>query len=127
MDKGIIYSIAGSILGSIIEEGIEELFPGVGELDYQGEIAGAIAGLLGSQFTKEETQESFNKFVKFCYKKINDKSFIDNIPDDELELFSKKFNNLPKKQKLEIINNFKNLSPYEYDFIKDFLKGLEGA
>ena len=54
MDRDILFTLGGTILGSLIEEGIEEIFPGVGELHWTGEIAGLIAGLLASQLTKTE-------------------------------------------------------------------------
>ena len=127
MVKDLMYTFAGTILGSLIEEGIEEFFPGVGELGYGGEIAGSIAGLLASQFKKDEIRNSMKTFIKFAYKKINMESDNDNISEDELNLFSEKFNKLPKRQKKQIISNFKNLAPYEYGFILDFLVSLQGA
>ena len=125
MDKTFWLTIGGTILGSLVEEGIEEIFPGVGELEFKGEISGAISGLLSSQLTKDEVKKSIETFVRFAYKKINKKSVQENISDNDLKLFSKKFGKIPKKQKLEIINSFKNIAPYEYDFIIDFLNGLE--
>jgi len=125
MDKDVLYTIGGSILGSLIEEGIEEIFPGVGELKWTGEIAGAIAGLLGSQLTKDEIKESLRKFIKYAYKETNKHSASKIINDDDLILFDKEFKNLPKSKKKEILNNFKNLAPYDYDFIVDFFRGME--
>lgn len=127
MGRDFWFTIGGTILGSLIEEGIEELFPGVGELEFTGEIAGAISGLLGSQLTKDEIKNAIETFIRFAYKKINKKTAQENISEDELKMFSKKFGNIPKKQKKEMINAFKNIAPYEYDFIVDFLNGLEGA
>jgi len=127
MSKDFWYTVGGTILGSLIEEGIEEIFPGVGELNWTGEIAGAISGLLGSQLTKDEVKNSIKTFIKFAYRRINKETAKENISEQELRIFSDKFNKIPKSKKLEIINNFKNLAPYEYDFIKDFLQGLEGA
>lgn len=127
MQREILFSTFGTLLGSIIEEGIEEIFPGVGELKHTGEISGLIAGLLGSQLTKDETREAIRRFIKYCYKVTNEKTLNENIPDEELKLFTERFNKIPKKDKQKIINSFKNLSPYEYNFIKDFLNGLEGA
>lgn len=125
MDKDLIFTLGGTILGSLIEEGIEEIFPGVGELKWTGEIAGAIAGLLGSQLTKDEVKESLQRFIKYAYKQINRQDAASSFDDADLDLFQKNFQNLPKSTKKEILNNFKNLSPYDYDFIVDFLKGME--
>lgn len=125
MDKDILFTVGGTILGALLEEGIEEIFPGVGELEWTGEISGAITGLLGSQLTKDEVKNSITNFIKYAYKSINKKTAPDNISQDEIDLFSKSFKNLPPNNKKEIINNFKNLAPYDYDFIVDFLRGME--
>ena len=125
MDKAVLYTIGGSILGSLIEEGIEEIFPGVGELEWTGEIAGAIAGLLGSQLTKDEIRESLEKFIKYAYKQTNKQSASNSIDDNDLKLFEREFKNLPINKKKEILNNFKNLAPYDYDFIVEFFNEME--
>lgn len=127
MKREVIFTTFATLLGSLVEEGIEEIFPGVGELNYTGEISGLIAGLLGSQLTKDEMKESIRKFIKYCYKVTNEKSLNEDIQDEELELFTERFSKIPKKEKQKIINSFKSISPYEYAFIKDFLNGLEGA
>lgn len=124
MDKDVLFTLGGSLLGSLIEEGIEEIFPGVGELKWTGEIAGAIAGLLGSQLTKDEVKESLQRFIKYAYKQIN-RQEASSFDEADLDLFQRNFNSLSKATKKEILNNFKNLSPYDYDFIVDFLKGME--
>lgn len=74
--------------------------------------------------TKDEVKESLQRFIKYAYKQINrqDSGSFDNA---DLDLFQKNFQNLPISTKKEILNNFKNLSPYDYDFIVDFLKGME--
>lgn len=133
--KDVLCTIGGSIIGSLIEEGVEEFFPGVGELNWTGEIAGAIAGLLGSQFAKKETRAAIESFIKHAYRQINKSTASDNISDDDLRLFSEKFKTISNNTKREILNNFRNLAPYEYEFIKEFLrekgwqgkKGLEGT
>lgn len=129
MSKDILYTIGGTVLGSLIEEGVEEIFPGVGELKWTGEISGAIAGLLASQLTKKEIKNAVECLIKFAYKKINKSSANENITDIDLDLFSKRFKDIPKNKRKEIINNFKNIAPYEYEFIVDFLnnKGWEVA
>jgi len=127
MSKDFWYTVGGTILGSLIEEGIEELFPGVGELKWTGEISGAIAGLLSSQLTKDEVKNSIRTFIKFAYRRINQETAKKDISDNDLKIFSGQFNKIPNNKKKEIINNFKNLAPYEYGFIVDFLKGLEGV
>lgn len=121
------YAIGGAILGSLAEEGLEEIFPGLGELAYQGEIGGAIAGLIGSEFTKEETKSAIESFVKYAYRRINQEEASENISEKDLKQFTEKFGHLPKSKKEEIINNFRNLAPYEYEFIIDFLKDVEAA
>jgi hypothetical protein len=121
------YAIGGAILGSLAEEGLEEIFPGLGELAYQGEIGGAIAGLIGSEFTKEETKSAIESFVKYAYRRINQEEASENISEEELKQFTEKFGQLPKSKKEEIINNFRNLAPYEYEFIIDFLKDVEAT
>lgn len=126
MKKELLFSIGGGVIGSLIEEGIEGFFPGVGELGLSGEIAGAITGLLSSKVTKEDVKDSVEKFIKYAYKSINTKE-ADELSDEEAELFNRKFQDIPKAEKKKILNNFKNLAPYEYDLIKEFLKGLEGA
>ncbi|MBE7549227.1 MAG: hypothetical protein HS127_19540 [Planctomycetia bacterium] len=122
MSRDFLYTIGGTIIGSLIEEGIEEVFPGVGELKWTGEISGAIAGLLSSQLTKKEFKNAIESLIKYAYKKINKSTANDNIADGDLELFSKQFRDIPRNERKEIINNFRNIAPYEYEFIVEFLK-----
>ena len=124
MSKDVIYTIAGTILGSLIEEGIEEVFPGIGELGPTGEIAGAITGLLSSNIMKKEVRNSLQTFIKYVYKQVNAKNADKAISEEELRIFSDKFKSIPKSQKKRILSNFKILSPYEYDLIHDLLKEL---
>jgi len=125
MDKDILYTVGGLVIGSLIEEGIEEFFPGVGELGYAGEIAGSISGLLSSKLTKEETKRSIEMFIKYAYKRINKANSLDSVTDEELKMFAKNFKNIPEKQKKEILNNFKNLAPNEFEYLYDFLANME--
>jgi hypothetical protein len=125
MKRSILSTAMGTIFGSIIEEGIEELFPGVGELGNTGELFGAIVGLLSSQFTKDEIKQASETFIKYAYKSVNSKSLDESITDDEINLFSKRFKELPSKTKKEIINNYKNLAPYEFSLIIEFLNNME--
>ena len=127
MDKDLLYTIGGTILGALIEEGVEEIFPGVGELGWTGEISGAIAGFLGSQLTRDEARRSLENFIRFMYRSVNKVNAQTDISDDDLNVFSKSFGKLPVKIKKEIIGNFKKLAPYEYNFIADLLKGMEVA
>lgn len=127
MDKDKLYAIGGALLGSLAEEGLEEVFPGLGELTYQGEISGAITGLIGSEFAEEETRNAINSFIKYAYRQINEEEASEEISEEEVEAFTEQFDRLPKGKKKEIINNFKNLDPYAYNFIVDFLKEIESA
>ncbi len=126
MSKDFWYTVGGTILGSLVEEGIEEIFPGVGELNWTGEISGAIAGLLSSQLTKDEVNNSIKIFVRYAYRFVNKDNAPNDISDEELKVFSDNFHKVPFNKKKEIINNFKTLSPYEYSLIVDFLKEFEG-
>jgi hypothetical protein len=125
MSKDFLYTVAGTILGSLIEEGIEEFFPGVGELGPTGEIVGGITGLLSSNITKKEVENSLQSFIKYVYRQINAKSADEAISEEELRTFSEKFKSIPQNQKKRILNNFRTLSPYEYHFIYDFLEELK--
>lgn len=125
MGKDKFFAIGGALLGSLVEEGLEEVFPGIGELTYEGEIGGALLGLIASDFSKEETKHAIDSFVKYAYRKVNKETASENISEEDLKLFTNKFSMLPVSKKKEIINNFRNLDPYAYDFIIDFLKSLE--
>jgi len=125
MKRDILLTAGGTILGSLIQEGIEELFPGAGELGATGEIAGAISGFLSSQLTKEELRNALESFIKYSYRQMNKTKAPEDISEKELQTFSDNFSKLPKNKKAEIINNFKNLAPYEYSFIMDFLEGIQ--
>ena len=125
MDKEMLYTVAGGILGSIIEEGIEEIFPGVGELGWTGEIVGSISGFLSSKITKDEIKHSCEIFIKYAYRQVNRGTAEINIDEADLLVFEKHFNKLPKIKKKEILNSFKGISPYEYDFIVEFLQEVE--
>ena len=81
MGNDILYAIGGAILGSLVEEGLEEVFPGLGELTYQGEAGGALAGLIGSEFTKGETKNAFDSFIKFAYRQVNQKESYEEISE----------------------------------------------
>ncbi|MDA3813656.1 MAG: hypothetical protein PF570_05315 [Candidatus Cloacimonetes bacterium] len=122
MNKELLCTVAGTIIGSLIEEGVEEVFPGVGELGITGEIAGAVTGLISSSFSKREVKNAIETFVKYAYKRINTKTSIEHISDDELKVFAEKFKLIPGSQKRDIIANFKNVAPYEYQYILGFLK-----
>lgn len=121
MINDTLFTIGGTIIGSLIEEGIEEIFPGVGELGITGEISGAIAGLLGSKLTKSEIKAAVEQLIVFSYRYVNKDNSGKNIPDEDLKAFSEKFKDLPKSIKQEIINNWKSISPYEYSYVRDFL------
>ena len=131
MDKDLWYTIAGTILGSLIEEGTKEIFPSldnfhkeVGELERSEKIPGFIVSLFASPNTKDETRNSIKTFIRFAYKEVNIESSFDNVSGEELKLFSENFNKVPKDQKKQIISDFKNLAPDEYGLILDFLENL---
>lgn len=124
MAKEALYTVGGAILGSLVEEGIEEVLPGARELGLAGEISGGVAGVIGSEFFKEETKNAIQSFVKFTYRQINRREADGSISEEELRLFTEKFDRLPASKKKEIIANFRNLAPHEYDFIVEFLNDL---
>jgi len=131
MDKDLWYTIAGTILGSLIEEGTKEIFPSldnfhkeVGELERSEKIPGFIVSLFASPNTKDETRNSIKTFIRFAYKEVNIESSFDNVSGEELKLFSENFNKVPKDQKKQIISDFKNLAPDEYKLLLDFLENL---
>lgn len=109
---------AGAILGSLAEEGLEEVFPGLGELGYQGEIGGL---LLGSSLAKEQ-KEAIKSFVKFAYRQINEAEAPEEISKEEVETFTDNFDKIPEAEKKKIINTYRDLSPYEYSLIQKFIK-----
>jgi hypothetical protein len=112
---------AGAILGSLAEEGLEEVFPGLGELGYQGEAGGALVALLGSGLAKEE-KEAVKSFVKFAYRQVNEAGAPEEISEEEVATFTENFDDIPEAEKKKIINTYKELSPYEYNLINKFLK-----
>ena len=131
MDKDLWYTIAGTILGSLIEEGTKEIFPSldnfhkeVGELEKSEKIPGFIVSLFASPNTKDETRNSIKTFIRFAYKEVNIESSFDNVSGEELKLFSENFNKVPRDQKKQIISDFKNLAPDEYGLVLDFLESL---
>ncbi|NQV17021.1 MAG: hypothetical protein HQ534_00540 [Armatimonadetes bacterium] len=131
MDKDLWYTIASTMLGSLIEEGTKEIFPSldnfhkdVGELEKSERIPGFIVSLFASPNTKDETRNSIKTFVRFAYKEVNIESANDNVSEEELKLFSENFNKVPKDQKKQIISDFKNLAHDEYVLILDFLENL---
>ena len=131
MDKDLWYTIAGTMLGSLIEEGTKEIFPSldnfhkeVGELERSEKIPGFIVSLFASPNTKDETRNSIKTFIRFAYKEVNIESSFDNVSGEELKLFSENFNKVPRDQKKQIISDFKNLAPDEYGFVLDFLESL---
>jgi len=95
MDKDLWYTIAGTILGSLIEEGTKEIFPcldnfhkEVGELERSEKIPGFIVSLFASPNTKDEIRNSIKTFIRFAYKEVNIESSFDNVSGEELKLFS---------------------------------------
>lgn len=112
---------AGAVFGSLAEEGLEEVFPGLGELGYRGELGGALASVLGSELVEEE-REAIKSFVKYAYRQVNETEAPEEISDEEVEAFTEKFGEIPNREKKKIINNYKNVFPYEYSLIQDFLK-----
>ena len=131
MDKDLWYTIASTMLGSLIEEGTKEIFSDfekthkdVGELEKSEKVPGFIFSLYTSPNTKDETRNSIKTFVRFAYKKVNIESANDNVSVEEIKLFSENFNKVPRDQKKQIISDFKNLAPDEYVLILDFLENL---
>ena len=126
MSKDVFYTLGGAIIGSIIEEGIEEMFPSPVELGVTGEIAGAITGLLKSKFDKAEAKEALITFVRYVFRQINKQKLDSDLSEEEIKLFTKNFQNLPKNIKSEILSNYKNIDPYNYSLIKEYLVKMEG-
>ena len=124
MSKEFWYTLGGTLLGSLVEEGVEHFFPGVGELGILGEATGAIAGLLSAN---SEAGNAVESFIRFAYRNINDRSAPENVSDDELRIFSEQFGKLPAREKQRIINAYKGIAPHEYEFLYDFLSGLKGV
>ena len=131
MDKNLWHTIAGTMLGSLIEEGTKEIFSDfekthreVGKLEKSEKVPGFIFSLFTSPNTKDETRNSIKTFVRFAYKEVNTEFANDNVSEEELKLFSENFNKVPKEQKKQIISDFKNFAPDEYGLILDFLENL---
>jgi len=112
---------AGAILGSLMEEGLEEVFPGLGELGYAGETGGALTALLASGLA-DEKKEAVKSFVKYAYREVNDAEIGEKISKEEVESFSENFGDIPRKEKEKIINHYQNVAPHEYHLIKEFIQ-----
>jgi len=112
---------AGALLGSLVEEGLEEVFPGLGELAYTGEAGGAITGLFASGLA-EEKKEAFRSFIKYAYRQVNEAEAPEEISENEVKTFTENFDNIPKEEKKKIINGYRDTFPYEYSIIKKTLK-----
>ncbi len=121
MSKDVLWGVLGSFLGSLVEEGVEELFPGLGELGAAGEIGGFITGLLGSKLLKKEGKKAFESFITYAFKAVN-KEKSENITEDEVKRFMENFKAFSPEKKKEIVSDFKVLDPYAYGFIKEFFK-----
>jgi hypothetical protein len=122
LNKELLYSALGAAIGSIGEEVLEEVFPGIGELGWTGEISGTIIGFLKG--SSDETQESMQKFFNYLYRHINKDKLANKLDENEVKVFTEQFKNIPQKEKERILNNFKVAAPYEYEMIKNFLEDL---
>lgn len=114
---------AGAIFGSLVEEGLEEVFPGLGELAYQGEAGGALTALLGTGLAKEK-KGAIKSFVKYAYREVNDAEAGEEITEKELEDFSDNFDKIPRDEKEKIVNHYRNVAPHEYHLIKNFIQEI---
>lgn len=112
---------AGAILGSLVEEGLEEVFPGLGELTYEGEAGGALVSLLGTGLAREK-KEAIKSFVKYAYREVNDAEAGEEISREELEAFSENFSKIPRWEKEKLLNHYRNVAPYEYHLIKEIIR-----
>lgn len=119
ISKTALSGIIGTILGSLIEEGLEEVFPGLGELGNAGEITGFFGGILASSLKKEETRNALMLFIRYLHKQAYGKDLTEGASKEEVEKLAEKFKDLPPKTKEKIVSSFKNVAPYEYGFIQE--------
>ncbi|MCS3639202.1 hypothetical protein [Salinibacter ruber] len=112
---------AGAVFGALVEEGLEEVFPGLGELTYEGELAGTFTAL-GSAELVEERQDAIKSFVKYAYRQINEGEAKKELSQSDLDTFSENFSDIPAEEKRKIINNYRNIAPHEFHLIKDILE-----
>jgi len=111
---------AGAVFGALAEEGLEEVFPGLGELTYEGELAGTFTALASADLA-EEKQDAIKSFIKYAYRQINDGEAEDEVSQSDLDTFSENFASIPEEEKKKIINNYRNIAPHEFHLIKEIL------
>ena len=122
MSKAAFKSIVGVILGSLIEEGLEEMFPGLPELGYTGEALGGLTGFMMSELEKEDFKKAWDLFLRVGYRLSRKLDSSAKISEEDLQVFSERFGSIPKRQKQEMIESYRLIAPYEYSLILDFFK-----
>jgi len=86
-----LWAAAGALIGSLIEGGLEELFPGSLELGPAAEIGSSISALLASGEARHEARTAFETFVHYAYRRFSQHPATETISEDELRVFSQDF------------------------------------
>ena len=123
VERALLGTVFGTILGSIVEEGLEEIFPGLGELGAGGEIGGAIAGLIVGTLAEEEGRNAINKFLRYAFFRVNGQKLTEGATEDELINFQKNFEKMPPGIRKEIISSYKNADPHGFQYLNKVFSG----
>lgn len=113
-------AVAGALFGALAEEGLEEVFPGLGELAWQGELAGTFTALAGDSLA-EGKRDAIKSFIKYAYRQVNDAEAEEEISQSDLDAFSDNFDEIPKSEKEKILNGYRNAAPHEFHLVKEFI------
>lgn len=121
MDRQALATIIGTMLGSVVEEGLEEIFPGLGELGAAGEVAGGVAGLIAGTLSGDEGTAAANRFLRYAYYRVNGSKLTQGATDEDVEIFERAFRKLPSKVRCDIISSFKNADPQSFHYLRRVL------
>jgi len=119
-----LWAAPGALVGSLVEGGLEELFPGPPEFGPAAELGSSIAALLASADSRREAQAAFETFVHYAHKRISRHPAPEAVSYEELRAFSQNFAQYPRGLKSQIISGFRDQNPHHYASINELLKEI---